>query len=54
MNISKIKSGKAEIRRGNGILVRTIGNGDTTNARWYGPGIAVTTNKGKTEFRREN
>jgi hypothetical protein len=35
-------------------LVRTIGNGDATGARWYGSDLAVTTNKGKTELRKEN
>jgi len=54
MNILKIKNGKVEIRKDNGSLVRTIGNNDATNAKWYGSEIAVTTVKGKTELRKEN
>jgi hypothetical protein len=46
--------GKVEIRKENGSLIRTIGNGDATNARWHGSDIAVTTSKGKTEIRKEN
>ncbi|MEI8226011.1 MAG: hypothetical protein WCG82_08790 [Bacteroidota bacterium] len=46
--------GKVEIRKENGSLVRTIGNNDATNAKWYGNEIAVTTVKGKTELRKEN
>ena len=54
MNILQIKSGKVEIRKDNGSLVRTIGNGDATNARWNGSDIVVVTTKGKTELRKEN
>ena len=32
MNILQIKSGKIEIRKDNGSLVRTIGNGDALTA----------------------
>jgi phage baseplate assembly protein W len=53
MNILQVKSGKVEIRKDNGSLVRNIGNGDAVNARWYGADIAITTNKGKTDLRKE-
>ena len=43
-----------EIRKENGTLVRTIGNGDATDARWNGNDIATSTTKGKTELRKEN
>lgn len=54
MNILKVISGKVEIRKENGTLLRTIGNGDATGARWSGKDIAVSTNKGKVELRKEN
>lgn len=38
----------------NGTLIRTIGNGDATNAYWSGNDIAIQTNKGKTELRKDN
>ena len=54
MNILQVKSGKIEIRKDNGSLVRTSGNGDATNAQWHGNEIAITTTKGKTEIRKDN
>jgi hypothetical protein len=51
--ITTIK-GKVEIRKDNGTLIRTIGNGDATGARWNGTDIAISTSKGKTELRKEN
>ena len=54
MNIIKTVNGKVEIRKENGTLVRTIGNGDATNAYWAGNDIAIQTNKGKTELRKDN
>jgi hypothetical protein len=45
---------KVEIRKESGGLIRTIGNGDATNAHWHGNDIAITTTKGKTELRKEN
>jgi hypothetical protein len=53
MNILKINGGKVEIRKENGLLVRTIGNGDATNAKWHRSDTEVTTNKGKTEIRKD-
>jgi len=56
MNILQIKSGKVEIRKDNGSLVRTIGNGDALNADFNADQslIAITTVKGKVEIRKEN
>lgn len=56
MNILQIKNGKVEIRRNNGSLVRTIGNGDAVIADFNSDQtlVAITTNKGKVEIRREN
>lgn len=54
MNILKIVNGKVEVRRDNGSLIRTIGNGDAVSANWSGSDIVIQTNKGKTEIRREN
>jgi len=34
MNILKINQGKVELRKDNGALIRTIGNGDATNAKF--------------------
>jgi hypothetical protein len=34
--------------------MRTIGNGDATDTGWHGSVLAITTNKGKTEPRKEN
>lgn len=54
MNILKISSGKVELRKDNGALIRIIGNGDAINARFSGKDIVVSTNRGKTELRKEN
>lgn len=54
MNILKINKGKVEIRKDNGTLVRTIGTGNATGARWNGSDIAITIANGKTELRKEN
>ena len=56
MNILQIKSGKAEIRKENGTLVRTIGNGDAISADFNSDQsmVAITTVKGKVEIRKEN
>jgi len=51
--ITTIK-GKVQIRKENGSLVREIGNGDATQAKWYGQELAIITSKGKTEIRKEN
>lgn len=37
-----------------GSLVRTIGSGDATNAKFSGNDIVVSTSKGKTELRKES
>jgi hypothetical protein len=47
-------SGKVEIRKESGSLVRTIGNGDANSVAWHGPDLLITTKKGKTELRKEN
>lgn len=56
MNILKVNSGKVELRKDNGALIRTIGNGDAINADISNDGamILVTTVKGKVELRKEN
>jgi uncharacterized cupin superfamily protein len=56
MNILKIVNGKVEIRKDNGSLVRTIGNGDAINADFNTDQslIAITTQKGKVEIRKES
>lgn len=38
-----VVNGKVELRKENGTLVRTIGNGDATNAYWSGNDIAIQT-----------
>ena len=48
------KNGKVEIRKNNGNLIRTIGNGDAINARYYGSDIIITTKSGKNELRNSN
>ena len=55
MNIIQIKSGKIEIRKDKGSLVRIIGNGDALNASFNSDQtlIAITTIKGKIEIRKE-
>ena len=56
MNILKINSGKVELRKKNGALIRIIGNGDEKNADishdWSF--IVVTTVEGKVELRKES
>ena len=56
MNILKINNGKVEIRKDNGSLVRTIGNGDAISADINSDQslVVITTNKGKVEIRKEN
>ena len=56
MNILQIKSGKVEIRKDNGSLIRTIGNGDAITADFSSDQslVAITTVKGKVEIRKEN
>jgi hypothetical protein len=54
MNILKINNGKVELRKDSGSLIRSIGNGDATNAQFSGSDIIVTTSKGKTELRKES
>jgi hypothetical protein len=56
MNILQIKNGKVEIRKDNGGLLRTIGNGDALFADFNSNQslIAITTIKGKVEIRKEN
>lgn len=56
MNILKINRGKVEIRKDNGILIRTIGSGDAVSADFNSDQslVAVTTAKGKVGIRKEN
>ncbi len=56
MNILQIKSGKVEIRKDNGSLVRTIGNGDAVSADFNSDQslVLITTIKGKVEIRKDN
>ena len=56
MNILQIKSGKVEIRKDNGSLIRTIGNGDAVAADFNSDQslMAITTVKGKVEVRKDN
>ncbi len=56
MNILIIKSGKVEIRKDNGSLIRTLGNGDAVMADFNGDQslVVITTVKGKVEIRKEN
>ena len=54
MNIVQVKNGKVELRKDNGLLLRTIVSSDAVNAVFSGKDILVTTNKGKSELRREN
>lgn len=56
MNILQIKSGKVEIRKDNGSLIRTIGNGDAVYADFNGDQslVVITTVKGKVEIRKDN
>lgn len=56
MNILLIKSGKIEIRKSTGSLIRTIGNGDSIQADFNSDQtlIALTTSSGKVEIRKES
>jgi hypothetical protein len=56
MNILQIKNGKVDIRKNNGSLVRTIGNGDAVAADFNDNQtlVVITTIKGKVEIRKEN
>jgi hypothetical protein len=36
MNIIKINSGKVELRKDSGALIRTTGNGDAIQAEYFG------------------
>jgi len=56
MNIIIIKSGKVELRKENGSLIRVIGNGDAVSADFNKDQsiIAITTTRGKVELRKEN
>jgi hypothetical protein len=56
MNILKLNSGKVEVRKDTGTLIRTIGNGDAVfadfnTAQTY---VLITTVKGKVEVRKES
>ena len=56
MNILKINSGKVELRKENGSLIRTIGSGDAISAdiNCDQSLVVITTVKGKVEIRKEN
>jgi hypothetical protein len=56
MNILQIKSGKVEIRKENGSLIRTIGHGDAIAANFNSDQslVLITTVKGTVEIRKEN
>ena len=56
MNILKINSGKVELRKDNGSLIRTIGNGDAVQADINSDSslILITTIRGKVELRKES
>ena len=56
MNILQIKNHKVEIRKDNGSLIRTIGNGDAVSADFNNDQslVVITTLKGKVEIRKEN
>jgi len=56
MNILIVKSCKVEVRKDNGSLIRTIGNGDAVAAEFNSEQslVLLTTIKGKVELRKEN
>jgi hypothetical protein len=56
MNILKLNSGKVEVRKDSGTLIRTIGNGDAVFADFNAvqTHVLTTTNKGKVEVRKES
>ena len=55
MNILKINSGKVEIRKDTGSLLRTIGNGDAVFVDFNAAQkqVLITTVKGKVEVRKD-
>ena len=55
-NILKIISGKVEIRKDSGYLIRTIGNGDAVDADFNSDQtlVLITTTKGKVEIRKDS
>jgi hypothetical protein len=56
MNILKINSGKVELCKDSGSLIRTIGNGDAIQADINTDGslVIITTVRGKVELRKES
>jgi hypothetical protein len=56
MNILKISSGRVELRKDSGSLIRTIGNGDAIYAdiNYDGSLILITTVRGKVELGKES
>jgi uncharacterized cupin superfamily protein len=56
MNLLKISSGKVELRKDSGSLIRTIGNGDAVQADINSDGsmVLITTVRGKVELRKES
>ena len=56
MDILKLNSGKVELRKDNGSLIRIVGNGDAINADINDDCslILITTVRGKVELRKEN
>lgn len=56
MNILQIKSGKVEIRKDTGSLIRTIGNGDAVSADFNADQtqVLITTIKGTVEIRKDS
>ena len=56
MNIIKINSGKVELCKDSGSLIRTIGNGDAVQADINSDGflVLITTVKGKVGLRKES
>ncbi len=56
MNILKIVNGRVEIRKDNGSVIRTIGNGDCIAADFNNDQslILITTKSGRVEIIKEN
>ncbi|MDP9076100.1 MAG: hypothetical protein M3O71_01650 [Bacteroidota bacterium] len=56
MSIVLIKNGKVELRKENGSLIRTIGNGHAIDANLNGDStlVVVTLENGHVELRKEN
>jgi hypothetical protein len=46
--------GKVELIKESGSLIRTMGSGDATSAKFSENDILLTTSKGKTELRKES